>query len=221
MGGVVVDLGICQEVDKFVDGTVGTRDCIDFASAAVSNCSSARVSNNENGESACRLEPGPGRENLGGGGNGCGKGVADKEDGDFAEITFAKLLKFSSSSASSWALGAISPKKSISSEDKASDRDELLEAVDERENRPKKRDTADGADCFVGSRSVFGEETEDWLVGLASDVNVPVLVDERVDGWLMFDRRSGSGLKVPSRLDFGDFKLSMILAGRDEDGLSF
>ncbi len=120
------------------------------------------------------LEPGPGRENLGGGGNGCGKGVADREDGDFAEITFVRFLKFSSSYASSWALGAISPKKSISSEDKASDRDEL-EAVEERENRPKKRDTADGAiPCSVSG--------EGWLVGFALDVNVLVLVDERADG---------------------------------------
>ncbi len=27
-------------------------------------------------------------------------------------------------------------------------------------------------------------------------------------------------MEVPSRLDFGDFMLSTILAGRDEDGLS-
>ena len=37
----------------------------------------------------------------------------------------------------------------------------------------------------------------------------------------MLDRRSESGLELPSRLDFGDFMLPMMLEGRDEDGLGF
>lgn len=176
-----VDVGL---VDTRIEGTVGTRDCIDVASAAVSGCSSARVSSSENGVSACKAEARPGCENLGGGGNGCGKGVADREDGDFAEMTSVKLVKFSLSTASSWTLGTISFRNSISSEDRASDRDELDEAVDERENRPKKRDTADGAVCCAGSCanfcSVSCDETEGRTPGLAWDGNV--LADERVDG---------------------------------------
>ena len=149
LGGVVVGLG--SKFDALIEEIAGTRDCIDIDSAAVSGCSSVRVSSSENGESACKAEARPGVGNLGGGGNGCGKGVADREDGDCAEITFVKFVKFSSSSASSWALGTISLKNSISSEDRAKDRNELDDAVDERENRPKKRDTADGAGCCVGS----------------------------------------------------------------------
>ena len=50
-----VDVGL---VDTCNEGTVGTRDCIDVASAAVSGCSSARVSSSENGASACKAEAG-------------------------------------------------------------------------------------------------------------------------------------------------------------------
>ena len=173
--------GVDGLVDTCIEGNVGTRDCIDVASAAVSGCSSARVSSSENGASACKAEARPGCENLGGGGNGCGKGVAEREDGDFAEMTSVKLVKFSSS----WALGTISFKNSISSEDRARDRDELDGAVEERENRPKKRDTADGAVCCAGSCAIFCsvscEETEGRMPGLALDGKVPA-GDESADG---------------------------------------
>ena len=95
-----------------------------------------------------------------------------------------KLVRFSSLITSSRALGTISFKNSISSEDRARDRDGLDGAVDERENRPKKRDTADGAACCVGSCAIFCsvscEETEGRMPGLALDGNV--VADERADG---------------------------------------
>ena len=105
-------------------GTTETRGLV-----VVNGCSVVELSSSENGSSAFKIVLevkmllAGGREDLGGGGSSCGKGLAEKEDGDFAEIILVRLFKFSSSSASSLALGTISDRNSISSGDKASDCD--------------------------------------------------------------------------------------------------
>ena len=107
----------------------GTSDCIDFDSLEVKGCS---LSNKENGSSTSGcfvdepwmrvLAPGGGggrREGgLGGGGSGCGNELTR---GGLVVTRVVRDFMSSSASASSLALGTISERNSISSDDSAMD----------------------------------------------------------------------------------------------------
>lgn len=169
----------------------GTSDCIDFDSLEVKGCS---LLNKENRSSTsgsfvdgpCMrvLAPGGGggrKGGLGGGGSGCGNELTR---GGLVVIRVVRDFIPSSASASSLALGTISDRNSMSSDDNAMDCDcEPLaceDAADERENRSRNRDTTEGwAMTSCGAFSSPTRKGPDALEVGAGDVTVV--------GWLMLD----------------------------------